>query len=107
MSFPLVSSASQSESRQRASSASLLPRSDWIRRSKPWASVAYGMSRLYWSNLPEAKRPRRGTSTLCSSFTTDDLPMPEYPDTSTSSGLPLATIRSKAVSSVSISRERP
>jgi len=30
-------------------------------------SVAYGMSRLYWSNLPEAKSPRGVTSTLCSS----------------------------------------
>src|SRR2546427_5990171 len=56
------------------------------------------MSRLYWSNLPEAKRPRGGTSTLCSSLTTDDLPMPEYPETSTSSGFPLVTIRLKAAS---------
>ncbi len=31
------------------------------------------MSRLYWSNLPEANRPRGGTSTLCSSLTTDGL----------------------------------
>src|SRR5882672_8518698 len=62
------------------------------------------MSRLYWSNLPDPNRPRGGTSTLCSSFTTDDLPMPEYPDTSTSSGVPLVTTRSKAPSSVSISR---
>ena len=36
-----------------------------------------GISRLYWSNLPEANRPRGGTSTLCSSFTTEDLPIPE------------------------------
>ena len=26
------------------------------------------MSRLYWSNLPDAKRPRGGTSALCSSL---------------------------------------
>ena len=44
------------------------------------------MSRLYWSNFPEAKRPRGGTRTLCSSFTREDLPTPEYPETSTSSG---------------------
>src|SRR5258706_1389538 len=43
------------------------------------------MSRLYWSNLPDAKSPRGSTSTLCSSLTTEDLPMPEYPETSTSS----------------------
>ena len=47
-----------------------------------------GMSRLYWSNLPEAKSPRGGTSALCSSLTTEDLPMPEYPQTSTSSAAP-------------------
>jgi peptide chain release factor 3 len=35
------------------------------------------MSRLYWSNLPDAKRPRGGTSTLCSSLTTEDLPITE------------------------------
>src|SRR5260370_21280047 len=61
------------------------------------------MSRLYWSNLPDAKRPRGGTSTLWSSLTTEDLPMPEYPETSTSSGVPLATTRSKEASKVSIS----
>src|SRR5580698_155858 len=49
------------------------------------------MSRLYWSNLPDANRPRDGTSTLCSSLTTEDLPIPEYPDTSTSSKVPVAT----------------
>jgi len=37
--------------------------------------VAYGMSRLYWSNLPDAKRPRGGTSGLWSSLTTADLPI--------------------------------
>ena len=41
------------------------------------------MSRLYWSNLPDAKRPRGGTSGLWSSLTTEDLPIPEYPETST------------------------
>src|SRR5215468_5965781 len=65
------------------------------------------MSRLYWSNLPDAKRPRGGTSDLCSSLTTEDLPIPEYPETSTNSGLPLATTRSKQVSRVSISHARP
>jgi hypothetical protein len=35
------------------------------------------LKRLYWSNLPDAKRPRGGTSALCSSWTTADLPMPE------------------------------
>src|SRR6476619_2737293 len=44
------------------------------------------MSRLYWSNLPDANKPRGGTSGLWSSLTTDDLPMPEYPETSTNSG---------------------
>jgi hypothetical protein len=37
----------------------------------------YGMSRLYRSNLLAAKRPPAGTSTLCNSFTIDDLPIPE------------------------------
>src|SRR5215475_11299196 len=54
------------------------------------------MSRLYWSNLPEAKRPRGGTSTLCSSSTTEDLPMPEYPETSTNSGTPVLMMRIEA-----------
>jgi hypothetical protein len=36
-----------------------------------------GMSRLYWSNLPDAKSPRDGTSALCNSLTTADLPIPE------------------------------
>src|SRR6478736_1761183 len=71
---------------------------------KAWPTVAYGMSRLYWSNLPDANSPRGGTSALCSSFTTEDLPMPEYPDTSTSSGVPFATTRSKQAIRVSISR---
>ena len=44
---------------------------------KGLAQVAYGMSRLYWSNLPEANRPRDGTRALCSSFATEDLPIPE------------------------------
>ena len=61
------------------------------------------MSRLYWSNLPDAKRPRGGTSTLWSSLTTEDLPIPEYPETSTNSGLPLSTTRSKEASKISIS----
>src|SRR5215472_9698414 len=65
------------------------------------------MSRLYWSNLPDAKRPRGGTRGLWSSLTTADLPIPEYPETSTNSGLPPATTRSNAVSKVSISRARP
>src|SRR6516225_3202511 len=65
------------------------------------------MSRLYWSNLPEAKRPRGGTSTLCSSLTTEDLPMPEYPETSTNSGTPVLMMRSKQESNVAISRSRP
>ena len=65
------------------------------------------MSRLYWSNLPEANSPRDGTSTLCSSLTTEDLPMPEYPETSTNSGAPLLTMRSKQASKVSISRALP
>jgi hypothetical protein len=41
--------------------------------------------------LPDAKRPRGGTSTLWSSLTTEDLPIPEYPETSTNSGVPLAS----------------
>src|SRR5438105_13389494 len=45
-------------SRQRASSASLWPRIDRTMLWKAWARVAYGMSRLYWSNLPDAKSPR-------------------------------------------------
>src|ERR1700722_9753957 len=65
------------------------------------------MSRLYWSNLPDAKRPRDGTCTLWSSLTTDDLAIPEYPETSTSSGLPLATTRSQEASKVSISPTSP
>jgi len=74
--------------------SSLSPNIGRTRFRKACARVAYGMSRLYWSNLPEANRPRGGTSTLCSSFTTEDLPMPEYPDTSTSSAMPWATTRS-------------
>src|SRR5215470_17355650 len=61
------------------------------------------MSRLYWSNLPEAKRPRGGTSTLCSSLTTEDLPMPEYPETCTNSGTPVLMMRSKQESNLTIS----
>ena len=56
---------------------------------------------------PAANSPRGGTSTLCSSLTTEDLPMPEYPETSTSSGGPLLTMRSKEASNVSTSRARP
>ena len=41
------------------------------------ASVAYGISRLYWSNFPEMKIPRGRTIALCSSCTTADLPIPE------------------------------
>ncbi len=40
-------------------------------------SVAYGMSRLYWSNLPDANKLRCATSIFCNSFTTDDFPTPE------------------------------
>src|SRR5229473_3525187 len=65
------------------------------------------MSRLYLSNLPDANKPRGGTSGLWSSLTTDDLPMPEYPETSTNSGRPPATMRSKAARRVSISDARP
>ena len=79
MSRPFGPSASSRAWRQ-------LARSGRTKLWKAWASVAYGMSRLYWSNLPDAKRPRGGTSTLCNSCTTEDLPIPEYPDTSTSSG---------------------
>jgi AraC family transcriptional regulator len=43
------------------------------------------MSRLYWSNLPAAKSPRGATRTLFSSLTIDDLPMPEYQETSANS----------------------
>ena len=60
-----------------AKSASLWLSSERTRLWKAWPSVAYGMSRLYWSNLPDANRPRCGTSALCSSFTTEDLPIPE------------------------------
>src|SRR5438477_14367 len=65
------------------------------------------MSRLYWSNLPDAKSPRGGTSTLWSSLTTEDLPMPEYPETSTSSAAPSLTMRWKHASNASISRALP
>src|SRR6266851_4442853 len=77
--------------RQRPSSSSLSVRSGRTRLWNAWPRVAYGMSRLYWSNLPDANRPRGGTSALCSSFTTEDLPIPEYPETSTSSAAPLLT----------------
>ena len=53
------------------------------------------MSRLYWSNLPDAKRPRGKTSILWSSLTTEDLPIPEYPETSTNCGAPPVTTRLK------------
>jgi len=43
--------------------------------------------------LDGTKRPRGGTSTLCSSCTTEDLPMTEYPETSTSSGRPAPATR--------------
>ena len=88
MSSPFGSSASRSASRHLRKSSSFLLRSGRMRLWNAWASVAYGMSRLYWSNLPDANRPRGGTSGLWSSFTTADLPMPEYPETSTSSGRP-------------------
>ena len=42
-----------------ASSASLLPSSWRTRLWKAWASVAYGMSRLYWSNLPDGEQAAR------------------------------------------------
>ena len=61
----------------RSTSASLLTRIWRIRVWKACARVAYGISRLYWSNLPAAKSPRGGTSALCSSLTTEDLPTPE------------------------------
>ena len=47
------------------------------------------MSRLCSSDLPDANKPRGGTSALWSSLITADLPMPEYPETSTSSVLVL------------------
>ena len=50
-----------------------------------------GMSRLYWSYWPETKMPRDRTIALCKPLTIDDLPMPEWPDTNTNSGVPLAT----------------
>ena len=103
MSWPLGPSASLGESRQRPSSVSLSPRTGRTRLRKAWARVVYGMSRLYWSNLPDANPPRGGTSAFCSSLTSEDLPMPAYPDTSTSSVAPFATTRSKAPSSVPIS----
>src|SRR5580700_11143134 len=56
------------------------------------------MSRLYWSDLPDANKPRGGTSGLWSSLTTADLPMPGYPETRTSSAWPPPTMRSKVVS---------
>ena len=102
MSWPLGPSASLRESCQRPSSAALSPSRGRTRLRKAWARVAYGMSRLYWSNLPDANRPRGGTSAFWSSFTSEDLPMPAYPDTSTSSVAPFATTRSKAPSSVPI-----
>ncbi|MNL65013.1 hypothetical protein D3C87_1892920 [compost metagenome] len=73
----LGSSASSSAPRQRASSVSGLPSSVRTRLWNACTSVEYGISRLYWSNLPEANNPRGGTSTRCSSLTTEDLPMPE------------------------------
>ena len=76
-------------------------------RGLDWVKTSGLISPRYWSNLPAAKRPRDGTSPVCSSWTTADLPMPAAPETSTSSGIPLVTTRSKAASSVSISRARP
>ena len=46
--------------------------------------------------LPGDEDAALATIGRCSSCTTDDLPMPEEPDTSTSSGVPLATTRSNA-----------
>ncbi len=69
--------AARMASRHSSTSASLFPR---IWRTSVWkacATVAYGMSRLYWSNLPEAKMPRGSVNTPWSSLTTDDLPTPE------------------------------
>jgi hypothetical protein len=57
--------------------------------------------------LPEANRPRRLTIGFSISWTRDDLPMPEYPETSTSSGAPVAATRSKAPSSAATSASRP
>ena len=37
----------------------------------------------------------------------EDLPMPEWPDTNTNSGVPLVTTQSKASSRTVVSRSRP
>jgi hypothetical protein len=38
------------------------------------------MSRFYWSNFPEANSAFGETNALCSSFTTEDFPMPDPRD---------------------------
>jgi hypothetical protein len=48
-----------------------------------------------------------GTSSLWSSLTTEDFPMPEYPDTSTSSDVPPATNRSNEARRLPISLSPP
>ena len=74
--WPFGPTASARAYRHWSISAWLLTRICRTRTWKVCAKVAYGMSLLYWSNLPAAKSPR-GTSTLCSSFTTEDFPTPE------------------------------
>src|SRR5208283_5027212 len=94
-------------SRQLPSSTSLVTSSLRTKLWKAWASVAYGMSCLCRSNFPAANRPRDGTSDLCSSLTTVDFPMPAYPETSTSSGVPDAATRCNDTCSATISLSRP
>jgi len=62
--------------------------------------------RSSWSNLPETNRPFSRTIGLCTSFTSEVLPIPEYPATSSRAARP-PQVRSKAESSRLISASRP
>ena len=65
------------------------------------------MSRLPRSNFADKKNPCRPMIGRRSSYTTADFPMPDGPETSTSSGCPVATTRSKASRRAAHSASRP
>src|SRR3954469_2816059 len=64
------------------------------------------MSRLYASNLPRANRVEGGKARRWNSSTSDDLPVPELPETEVSSEAPLCTRSSEALN-CSLASRRP
>ncbi len=103
---PLGPSASRRRSRQAVTPARGSERASRKKPARACDSAAKGTPREYWSNFPRSSRAPATVAGRCSSNTSDVLPMPGSPESSTAPRAP-PTVSSRAAVRRASSASRP